>query len=203
MTHTQSSCSYDAFAETFSNSRRNLHWQELDAIIEDMKKHDTKSILDVGCGNGRLYAHIQNAMRNIQNYIGIDSSSRMIEQAKTTYPDGIFRIGNMESLEDFASGTLHFESIVFLASFHHLDTRTKRISTLTDAKQLLAPKGKIFMTNWNLRDQQKYAPMETSDGEFQIKIGPYSRYYHGFTLDELTQLFEETGYRIIENRIFE
>ena len=28
--------SYDAYATTFSNSRRNLQWPELDAIIEDM-----------------------------------------------------------------------------------------------------------------------------------------------------------------------
>jgi ubiquinone/menaquinone biosynthesis C-methylase UbiE len=45
---------YDSFASTFSNSRRDLHWPELDAIIEDMRHHDVKSVLDIGCGNGRF-----------------------------------------------------------------------------------------------------------------------------------------------------
>jgi hypothetical protein len=41
------------------------------------------------------------------------------------------------------------------------------------------------MTNWNLRDQERYEHMKKADGEYDIKIGEYSRYYHGFTLDEL------------------
>ena len=46
--------SYDAFAITFSNSRKNLHWLELEYIIEDIKDNEYRSILDVGCGNGRF-----------------------------------------------------------------------------------------------------------------------------------------------------
>jgi hypothetical protein len=59
------------------------------------------------------------------------------------------------------------------------------------------------MTNWNLRDQAKYETSHRWDGDYDIKIGAYSRYYHGFTEGELTGLFEETGYQIIENRIFD
>lgn len=46
--------SYNAFAETFSNSRKNLHWPELEYIIEDIKDNGYKNILDIGCGNGRF-----------------------------------------------------------------------------------------------------------------------------------------------------
>jgi predicted TPR repeat methyltransferase len=46
--------SYDAFAETFSNSRKNLHWPELEYIIADMQAQNYASILDIGCGNGRF-----------------------------------------------------------------------------------------------------------------------------------------------------
>ncbi len=45
---------YDAYATTFSNSRKNLKWLELDAIIEDMKQCGYASVLDIGCGNGRF-----------------------------------------------------------------------------------------------------------------------------------------------------
>jgi 2-polyprenyl-3-methyl-5-hydroxy-6-metoxy-1,4-benzoquinol methylase len=45
---------YDAFATTFSNSRKNHPWPELESIITDMKQSGVVSILDVGCGNGRF-----------------------------------------------------------------------------------------------------------------------------------------------------
>jgi hypothetical protein len=49
---------YDAYAATFSNSRKNLQWPELDAIIEDMRQCGHTSVLDVGCGNGRLVEQV-------------------------------------------------------------------------------------------------------------------------------------------------
>jgi len=50
---------YDAYATTFSNSRKNLKWPELDAIIEDMRQCGYTSVLDVGCGNGRLIERLR------------------------------------------------------------------------------------------------------------------------------------------------
>ncbi len=59
------------------------------------------------------------------------------------------------------------------------------------------------MTNWNLREQPRYTESHRGDGDYDIKIGQFSRYYHGFTLKELEELFQEAGYAIVENRIFE
>ncbi len=59
------------------------------------------------------------------------------------------------------------------------------------------------MTNWNLREQLRYADSHRGDGDYDIKIGKFSRYYHGFTIVELESLFLEAGYRIVENRVFE
>ncbi len=58
------------------------------------------------------------------------------------------------------------------------------------------------MTNWNLLDQPRYESHHTGNGDFQIKIGSYTRFYHGFTCDELDTLFHDTGFTIRENRIF-
>ncbi len=61
--------SYDAYAETFSNSRKNLKWPELDAIIEDMCESGYSSVLDIGCGNGRFLEQITNYQLPITNYL--------------------------------------------------------------------------------------------------------------------------------------
>jgi hypothetical protein len=70
-------------------------------------------------------------------------------------------------------------------------------------KKLLAPHGRVYMTNWNLRDQEKYIKSHRWDGDYDIKIGEYSRYYHGFTLSELEELFAQAGYSVFENRVWE
>ncbi len=196
--------SYDAFATTFSNSRKNLYWPELDYIIRDMMQYTPYSMLDIGCGNGRFLTEITNYELRITNYLGIDSSEGMIMEARKLHPDHHFDICSMLALQTLQhSNTPTFDSLLFLASFHHLESRTERIQVLQDISKLLAPNGRIYMTNWNLRDQTKYETSHRWDGDYDIKIGAYSRYYHGFTLDELSGLFEETGYQIIENRVSE
>ena len=69
--------SYDAFAETFSNSRKNMHWVELDAIIDDIRREGYTSVLDIGCGNGRFleeWFRKPPSKRGTLRYLGIDSS---------------------------------------------------------------------------------------------------------------------------------
>jgi trans-aconitate methyltransferase len=96
---------YDAYATTFSNSRKSLQWPELDTIIEDMCECGYTSVLDIGCGNGRFLTEIQDSKFNevypvdrIQNYIGLDSSAGMIAEAKKLHPDYEFAVCPMESL---------------------------------------------------------------------------------------------------------
>lgn len=40
------------------------------------------------------------------------------------------------------------------------------------------------------------------NGDFQIKIGDFSRYYHGFSVQELEKLFQKSGFFIEKNEIF-
>jgi SAM-dependent methyltransferase len=71
----ETAMSYDAFATTFSNSRKNHPWPELDYIIEDMKNRDSLSVLDIGCGNGRFLEEAKNKGLKIERYLGIDNST--------------------------------------------------------------------------------------------------------------------------------
>lgn len=197
--------SYDSFATTFSNSRKNLHWPELDYVIADMIAHGSTSVLDIGCGNGRFIEQSHWSGLSLKNYFGVDDSEGMINEARKSYlEDEFYRfdVCSMQSLT-YIRWMSSYNSIVFLASFHHLETHEERIQVLQQIRLFLKPRGRIYMTNWNLRDQEKYTKSHRWNGEFNIKIGEFSRYYHGFTLTELDELFKEAGYQIIENRIFE
>jgi hypothetical protein len=127
----------------------------------------------------------------------------MIEEARGYHPESLFRTCSMLTSWVLNLESWIFNAIIFLASFHHLETREQRIQVLSEIKKYLAPGWAIYMTNWNLREQSRYEKSHRWDGDYDIKIGEYMRYYHWFTVEELTKLFETTGYRVIENRVFE
>lgn len=121
-------------------------------------------------------------------YLGIDVASKMVESAKKAYPERNFETLAMEHI-DMISDT--FDRIVFLASFHHLETEAARTEVLIKARQRLRRGGKIWMTNWNLRSEtnmKKYLPTHPDGVDYSIKFGQAKRFYHAFQLDELTRL---------------
>jgi 2-polyprenyl-3-methyl-5-hydroxy-6-metoxy-1,4-benzoquinol methylase len=59
-------------------------------------------------------------------------------------------------MQDIRAVDQSFDSLLFLASFHHLESKEERTQVLENTKKLLKPSGRIYMTNWNLRDQAKY-----------------------------------------------
>ena len=62
-------------------------------------------VLDVGCGEGQLYRHI-----NVE-YTGIDASSIAIERAKETWP-GDFRVARFETWEEQGFDTVVFGGVL-------------------------------------------------------------------------------------------
>lgn len=189
---------YDDFAETFSKSRKSLRWAELDAILDDILTQQYTSILDIGCGNGRLLEFLHQRTTSL-SYLWVDHSPAMIAEARKLHPEANFLVSDMNTL----SLPISFDAIVLLASFHHLASESERIHTLHTLKTLLQPHGRIYMTNWNLREQERYQPYRNEHNDFMIKIGEFSRYYHGFSLRELEALFREGGFSPCEHRIFE
>lgn len=194
--------SYDNFASTFSKSRKNLKWPEIDYIKDFLQTYfgeKEPSILDVGCGNGRLLESISPTKNK---YLGIDESKNMIEEAKKLHEWYSFETLDMNALDQVEK---KFDVILFIASFHHLASERERILVLEKTKKILEDGGVIIMTNWNLLGENvfpRYENVYSWWGDFQIKIGAFSRYYHGFTEGELEKIFKENNLSIEEQRIF-
>lgn len=204
---------YDQFAATFSESRNHMKWEEIEYFVEKYSEYiDEKKIIDIGCGNGRLLDHFIKSHYIFDiDYFWIDSSKWMVEEAKKKFGSDDFLVCDMLDLDRLP--IKNFESVFFIASFHHLLTIEERIKVLEDLKKIVLPWNYIFMTNWALESEfnkQKYrlSAIENSQNEFwgkdfNIKIWEFERFYHCFSLQELEYLFEKTWYEIIENRLFE
>ena len=204
------SVDYNNFAKTFSNSRKNMKWEEIDYFLSFLKWKENLNILDIWCWNGRLLWELKSNKLNIEDYLGIDLSSELLIDAKKNHIDNEFRELDMLNIN-----TLHnkYNVIFFIASFHHLDNINDRLEVLKKAYDLLDDNWIVFMTNWSLnsdlnKKRYKDVIIDWSENRFgsldyNIKLWWNDRYYHSFNLNELKYLFKEVWFTIIENREFE
>lgn len=216
---------YNNFAHTFSQSRKNMKWEEISYFLHFLQSHlspkkYTQKILDIGCWSGRLYWELKKSFLhdNVEwkcisdFYTGIDLSWWLLSEAKNQYNEcqKNFIELNMLNLNTFTARS--FWTIFFIASYHHLTTFNDRIEVLQKASQLLKTWGRIFMTNWALNSElnsDKYSKNIISGSQnnfwstdYNIKIWEYSRYYHCFNVKELEYLATESWLKIIENTLF-
>ncbi len=195
---------YNKIAKLFAQTRQYL-WDDLKPLKKYTK--DNFKVLDLGCGPGRLY-HLFKDFQGV-DYTGVDQSKGQLDIAKEDFPENNYIEAEMTELP-FANN--EFDIIYCIATFHHLPDEKSRLKGLEEMKRVLKSGGHIIMTNWNLysdsvnkivvknkfkKDKKEFiVPWMNSQGEI---IG--ERYYHGFTLDELENLFKKTDL-VLESQFF-
>ncbi len=92
-------------------NKHNFVWEYGKNLIDMLSPQRGERILDLGCGTGQLTAKIGESGAAV---VGLDSSSTMIDKAKTHYPHLDFRVGNGE---DFQFDT-RFDAVFSNASLH-------------------------------------------------------------------------------------
>lgn len=200
---------YNNFAKTFSNSRKNLKWEEISYFLNFISWKNNLTILDIWCWNWRLLWELLNNNIVFSNYLWIDLSSFLLNEAKKNFLDYDFFELDMNQIDKIDK---KFDVIFFIASFHHLDNFESRLDVLKKAYNLLNTWWKIFFTNWALDSKlnfEKYKDsiIKWSKNEFwsidyNIKIWEFTRFYHCFSLEELDKLFTLSWYKIIENKLY-
>lgn len=213
---------YNLIASHFSDTRSYL-WEDLKPLRKYTRNNDC--VLDLACGNGRLYQLFQGLSIT---YIGLDQSEELIKIARQKVPDGVFILADMIKLP-FKDA--NFDIIYCIAAFQHIPTKELRLQTLREMKRALRPGGLVVMTNWNLlskevgRNLAKWKLLEArtyeknhspslgvsepanyEQNEINVLV-PWKdalgnilgeRYYHGFTIQELEKLFLEIGFEVKE-----
>ena len=197
---------YNTIASEFSVTRGKW-WHALDEFRNYAKEGD--SILDLGCGNGRLAQLFENM--NV-SYLGVDNSEELIRIAQEKFKDKEnikFEVGDVTNIYRNES----FDLIFMLAVLHHIPTKELRLKILTDIYNLLKPGGMLVMSNWNILRVRKYFP-RFFDFKYKIVHRVWSfkdafipwksievenqRYVHSFTKGELRRLLSKAGFKNID-----
>ncbi len=144
---------YNQIASHFAETR-SAQWP----IVEELAAQyitPEQSVLDMGCGAGRVAAIINDIGAD---YIGLDVSQQQITIAKQTYPENEFQVGSMTrtAFEDAA-----FNTVLLVASFHHIPSTAYRLKTLKELVRITKPGSTIVMTNWNLH-QARFRKLRSS-----------------------------------------
>lgn len=201
---------YDAIAQDFSQ-KRSFMWSEIKPLLEVIKSKD--KVLDVGCGNGRLYQ----ALKDKQiAYLGVDFSKELIKLAYQQYPGINFKIGDVLDAKTW-QGITNFNVAVCLAVLHTFPNNQLQKKILKRIYQALKPDGYLIISVWDLY-QPKFFKLHlrqlwwkvTNGFKFKWLKVPYKiikngklikqvdRFYYGFTKKELENLLVQAGFTLIK-----
>ena len=140
---------YDEIGVHFSRTRskkyggESSNWPIIDHYLELLPPK--ASILDVGCGNGRLVTGIPN---NVE-YYGFDFSRTLVDQAKKEHPARKFVVADATDHKIWR-GLGKYDAIFSIAVLHHIPSRAEQLAILKNAKRHIKTGGMLVLTTWNL-----------------------------------------------------
>lgn len=199
---------YDTYAKKFAETRKGkVPWTEFDALIPYLSRENKLSIVDIGCGAGRMIAFLKIYLNHF-SYTGIDYSLGLLEEAKITYIKEKQDISFVhEDMIKWHCEVPTYDLALMIASFHHLLTRKDQEQFLGHLYGAMLPGGHVFLTNWNLSSSEKYAEYRQQDTSlFDIPLSdgvgePCMRTYYAFTPEEIHDLFVEAGFIVKEQMV--
>lgn len=129
------------FQQNFNFSWGFEYLSYLSFLVDHLKQQPIKSLLDVGCGDGR-FLHEINKYLKIPNLVGIDYSQKAIELAKAINPDIQFIHGDIKNASLLKN---KFECITLIETLEHIPIE-ETTSFLKGIQQFLAPGGHLLIT---------------------------------------------------------
>lgn len=178
-----------------AHSRAQLEWAR--EIIGKLALKGSESVLDIGCGDGKVTTLIGSLLAN-GHVTGIDSSEAMISQARETYPASRYpqiSFALMDAMD--IRYEKQFDLVFSNAALHWVPDHAR---ILHGVARSLKRGGRIFFQmggKGNARDVMNIA-------EIMIHAGPWEEFFHDFippytflSSEEYRVLLEDAGFTAI------
>ncbi|WP_328323459.1 class I SAM-dependent methyltransferase [Kribbella sp. NBC_00382] len=132
--------SYDAVAENYTEFVSGLLEGNpmMRAVLGAFAELVDGPVAEIGCGPGHISSHLASLGVEIR---GIDLAPRMVEIARAAYPELVFEVGSMTSLE-LADGSL--AGLIAWYSIHHLPP-DELPGVFAGFHRVLAPGGRLLI----------------------------------------------------------
>ena len=180
---------YENIAERFNHTRA-YKWKWIDNFYETLDKNSL--VYDIGCGSGR------NMEYDELSFIGIDNCENFIKICKSKKLDVILSNCIDIPLEDNTA-----DAIICIAMFHQLSSNENRIKALLEMRRLIKPNCKILLSVWSINQPAKTRRTFDRYGDNIVLWNNYGliyeRYYYIFQIDEIKNLFEKAGLKVIDS----
>jgi SAM-dependent methyltransferase len=208
---------YQSFAGAFSDTRGRLQPGVVN-LLDTLTMEER--ILDLGCGNGELAVELER--RDFMGvYLGVDFSPEMLEIARSKVSSSNYAfheadITQIEKLtahsDDREIPSSPFDLVFAFAVLHHIPSEPLRLALTREIHAILVPQGIFELSNWNFmasdRMRARVVPWEevglggadVDEGDYVLdwrREGRGLRYVHHFSEDELGQLAERSGFRVV------
>lgn len=164
-------------------------WQEIKDLLSEIKSGS--SVLDIGCGTGR----IRQALPDNLDYVGLDNSPELLAVARRHYVNDKFVEADARALP---LPDKSFDAVLLIAIVHHFLKQDDRLAVLREAKRVLKPAGKLYLSVWNLNRPKFWRQWR---GWRKVFIpnqhgNKIIRQYYAYTLPNLEKELKEAGFRI-------
>ncbi len=187
---------YNAVALQFTETRTK-HWSDAELFAESIPYKG--KVLDVGCGSGRFSPYV---LRASSQYVGIDMSDRIIEQARNQYAlDGAEFVS--AEMSEIPCKDTYFDAVFCLAALHHIPSDELRTVVMSEMFRVLKRGGVCCISVWNVESKvmrKKYTPDEHNDVIIPWKNRQgellWNRFIHSFTREELVRIAKHVGFSV-------
>ena len=159
---------YDKIAKDFNRTRYKV-WNRVARFLDNLEPNTR--VLEVGCGNGKNMLY-----RNDLQVYGIDISDEQVLICKEKELN--VEKSNMTKLSFNDS---EFDSILCIATYHHLDNNEERAQALSEMYRVLKKNGRVMICVWAMEQPSNTKHRFTKSDElvsWKIDNETHYRYYH-------------------------
>lgn len=145
-------------AREFSKTRMYV-WACVKNFLDHFENKQTKTLIELGCGNGKNLLYAINHGYMSENIHGIDNSESLvnicIKQGLNVSIDDILLIDT----------TQKYDIVLCVAVLHHLKTHIDRMDAFKNIMSICKDNGSILLTIWSYETEGAKKPREFTKGD--------------------------------------
>lgn len=169
---------YDRIATHFAETR-STPWPEVTDFVSRVGRPELA--LDLGCANGR---HVPALAAVAPKVVAVDISRALLQRGRSDH--GAIAEWMQADALSLPIKTDAIDLALYIATLHHIPTRSERIRSLDELARVLDPTGCALVSVWSVSHERfdeteghdRYVPWTLPSGE------SYDRFYHLYDLEE-------------------